>query len=67
MRDLSGQQVRQLIDVKQLYETLLNAEHDYEHSFRGSMSWKAVHGHEYLYRKRHSDWKSLGPRAPETE
>jgi hypothetical protein len=67
MRNLNGQQVRQLIDAKQLYQTLLAAEHELEHSFKGSMSWKKVHGRDYLYRKRSSEWKSLGARSPETD
>jgi hypothetical protein len=67
MRDLNGQQVRQLIDMKQLYETLLQAESEEARSFKGSMSWKRVHGHEYLYRKRSKEWKSIGARSEETE
>ena len=31
------------------------------------MAWKTVRGREYLYRKQRGDWKSLGPRSPETE
>ncbi len=41
MRDLNGQQVRQLVDMKQLYETLLQAESQEAQSFKGSMSWEA--------------------------
>jgi hypothetical protein len=67
MRDLNGQQVRQLIDMKQLYETLLQAEVDEARNFKGSMSWKRVHGRDYLYRKRSDEWKSVGPRSPDTE
>jgi hypothetical protein len=67
MRNLNGQQVRQLIDMKQLYETLLQAEAEEARNFKGSMSWKRVHGREYLYRKRAEEWKSMGPRSKETE
>lgn len=67
MRNLNGQQVRQLVDMKQLYETLLQAEAEEARNFKGSMSWKRVHGRDYLYRKRTDEWKSLGPRSADTE
>lgn len=67
MRALSGQQVRQLVDTTQLFETLLAAERDREERFRGSMTWKQVNGGHYLYRKRRSEWKSVGPRSAATE
>lgn len=67
MRNLNGQQVRQLIDMKQLFETLLQAEAEEVRNFKGSMSWKRVHGRDYLYRKRAGEWKSLGVRSAGTE
>ena len=67
MRILNGQQVRQLIDMKQLFETLLQAQAEEARNFKGSMSWKHVHGRDYLYRKRADEWKSLGVRSAETE
>ena len=67
MRMLTGQQMRQLIDAQELFASLRSAEAELEHSFRGSMTWKAIKGRDYLYRKREGDWKSLGPRSPETE
>jgi hypothetical protein len=67
MRILNGQQVRQLIDMKQLFETLLQAQEEEARNYKGSMAWKRVHGRDYLYRKRTEDWKSLGVRSAETE
>lgn len=67
MRNLNGQQIRQLIDAKQLYETLLAAEAEHAHSFKGSMSWKRVNGADYLYRKRTDKWECLGARSEATE
>ena len=67
MKMLTGQQTRQLLDTQQLFATLQSAEWELDHGFRGSMTWKAVKGRDYLYRKREGDWKSLGPRSPETE
>jgi hypothetical protein len=62
-----GEQARELINSEQLYDALLAAEEELERRFRGSMTWKRVRGHEYLYRKRHADWRSLGPRNADTQ
>jgi len=35
--------------------------------YAGSMAFKKVGKHEYLYRKAHKAWKSLGPRGEKTE
>ncbi len=35
--------------------------------FAGSLAWKTVKGHDYLYRKKNSVWKSLGARDERTE
>lgn len=62
-----GEQTRELVNSEQLYDALLAAEAQFEQRFRGSMSWKRVKGREYLYRKRRSQWRSLGARAEATE
>ena len=61
--DLSGDQARQTVDVEKVFQAY-QAGHD--RGFSGSMAWKTVHGHRYLYRKRKGVWFSLGPRNPET-
>src|SRR4051812_44691148 len=66
-RQLDGGQIRQLVDTEQLYTAFREAQADRLRRFRGSMSWKRVSGHEYLYRKTDERWESLGPRSNETE
>jgi hypothetical protein len=67
MRDLTAQQTRQLIDVEQLYASYRNVRRELDGRFSGSIAWKTVKGRDYLYRKRLSEWKSLGPRDTRTE
>jgi hypothetical protein len=62
-----GEQIRELVNSEQLYDALLAAESELDQRFRGSIVWKRVSGHEYLYRKRRADWRSLGRRSEETE
>lgn len=66
-RPLNGEQSRRLINSEQRFETYLGLVDRLDSSFRGSMSWKFVGGHEYLYRKTGGVWKSLGPRNEESE
>jgi hypothetical protein len=66
MRDLTAQQSRQLINCEQLYMAYRDARRDLSMRFAGSMSWKTVGGHAYLYRKSGAVWKSLGPRDDRT-
>lgn len=66
-RALSGEQVRQIVNVEQVYEAFRLARNERDQRFRGSMSWKTVGGKQYLYRKVHDQWISLGPRSEETE
>lgn len=62
-----GEQIRELINSEQLYGVLLAAQLELDQGYRGSIAWKQVRGHEYLYRKRKGDWRSLGPRSEATE
>jgi len=64
---LDGEQSRQLINTEQAYAALRAAEAERDQRFRGSMAWKTVSGRDYLYRKAAAEWKSVGPRAPDTE
>ncbi|NIJ21711.1 hypothetical protein FHS95_003414 [Sphingomonas naasensis] len=64
---LDGNQIRQLIDVEHVYRAYRDALRDRETRFRGSLSWKTVAGHEYLYQKRNAVAKSLGRRSANTE
>lgn len=66
-RELSGEQIRQLINTEQAYEALRAAEAELEQRFRGAMGWKTVKGQDYLYRKAEGAWRSLGRRSAETE
>jgi len=67
MRDLSGAQIRQLIDTEHVYVAFREAQRDYRQRFAGSMAWKTVTGRRYLYRKTGNAWKSLGPKSEQTE
>ena len=62
-----GEQTRELVNCEQLYDALLDAEDELELRFRGSMTWKQVSGHKYLYRKQRGGWQSLGRRDEDTE
>lgn len=64
---LDGNQIRQLIDTEQAFAAFRAAQIERDQRFRGSMTWKTVRRREYLYRKSGGEWKSLGPRTPETE
>jgi hypothetical protein len=67
IKELSGEQRRQLIDTQQVFEALRAARHDAKHRFAGSVRWVKRAGGEYLYRKVGSTETSLGPRSGETE
>lgn len=66
--DLSGNQLRVAVDLRQTYEAYREAHHNAAR-YAGGMSWKVVGGHEYLIKviNRRGGTKSLGPRSPETE
>ena len=66
-RELSGDQIRQLLNTEQLYDAYRAARGEREKRFRGSMTWKRVSGRQYLYRKVDGQWKSLGPRTQRSE
>lgn len=66
-RELNNDQRRFMIDVRQIYEALRSAKHDFRQSYKGSMRWKKIKGKEYLYRAIEGRHSSLGPRSPETE
>ena len=66
-RDLSSEQARQFVDVRQIFGALRDAEIEARHRFAGTMAWKTVSGGEYLYRRRGPTERSLGRRSAETE
>ncbi|MBJ7532944.1 nucleotidyltransferase domain-containing protein [Rhodomicrobium vannielii ATCC 17100] len=69
--ELSNEQRRQLIDVKQAFEVWRSAQRQFASSYKGTVRWKKSKGHEYLYRTIYRGEqeisRSLGPRSPETE
>jgi hypothetical protein len=67
IRDLRGEQRRQLIDTQQVCEAWLRARLDAKRRFAGSMRWANRNGAEYLLRKIGRIETSLGRRSPETE
>lgn len=64
---LSGEKSRQIIDTEQVYLAWRTASRDLAARYAGSVAFKKVGKHEYLYRKTEGIWKSLGPRNEETE
>ena len=65
--DLNGDQARQTIDTEQVFAAYAAARTELDHRYAGSMAWKTVGSHTYLYRKRQGVWKSLGARSSATE
>ena len=65
--DLTDEVLRQLIDVRQVFESAREVNRRWEHSFTGGMRWLTRNGVDYLHRKKGIVEKSLGPRNPETE
>ncbi|CAO4144599.1 Nucleotidyltransferase [Methylorubrum thiocyanatum] len=65
--DLRNDQIRQMIDVEQVFSGYRVARGQLDARFAGSMSWKTVAGRTYLYRKLRGANRSLGPESPETE
>lgn len=59
--------LRQLIDVRQAFQSARDVEQRWEHSFTGGMRWLTRNGVDYLHRKKGIVEKSLGARSPETE
>jgi hypothetical protein len=67
IKELRGEQRRQLIDTRQVFDTWRQAHHEANHRFAGSMRWGERNGAEYLLRKTKQTEKSLGRRGVETE
>lgn len=67
LSEMNGEQRRQMIDAKQVFEAWRAADQDFRHKFRGSMRWRRVNGAEYLYRIAGRVEKSMGRRTAETE
>lgn len=67
-RDLTDNQVKHSINLKQTYDAYLAAR-DYMNHYKGGMTWKNVNGKEYLVKIINSKGgnKSLGSRCTETE
>lgn len=67
IRELTGEQRRQLTDTQQVYETWLSAEEERQRRFAGGMRWGHRNGVDYLLRKIRKVETSLGPRSEQTE
>ena len=65
-QDIGNELRRQYIDAESANVALREAIAESD-KFKGSMSWKTVHGIEYLTKTYSSSQKSLGKRSPETE
>jgi hypothetical protein len=67
IKQLRGEQRRQQIDTRQVFDAWRQAHHEAKHRFAGSMRWGERNGTEYLLRKTRQTEKSLGRRDVETE
>jgi hypothetical protein len=65
--ELSNEARRHLINVQQRATVYRDVQRELKRRYAGSMRWREVSGHEYLYRKQGKVEKSLGVRSPETE
>ncbi len=65
--ELSHDQARHLVDVRQVFEEWESCRSVFDHRFSGSMRWGARKGYEYLLKKDGSRERSLGRRSGETE
>jgi len=66
--DLTSEQLRQLVDLNQVYTGYQSAKRDWITQYQGSMTWReAPNGEQYLRRREKSVDKGLGRRSPETE
>lgn len=67
IRELGGEQRRQLLDTRHVFEAYENTREDFHLRYEGSMRWAERAGTKYLLRKRGKAEKSLGIRSAETE
>jgi hypothetical protein len=71
LAELTNEQRRQLIDVKQAFDVWRSAQRQFANSYKGTLRWKKSKDHEYLYRTVYRGTleisKSLGRRSPRTE
>jgi hypothetical protein len=67
MRELDGEQARQSINTRQVFEAYEAAASERRRRFVGSMRWARRRGNDYLLRKIGAKETSLGPRGEETE
>ena len=67
LRELSGEQRRQLIDSTQVFESWREADDEKKRRFTGGVRWVARGNKEYLLRKSGAHEASLGRRSEETE
>ena len=65
--ELSHDQARHLVDLRQVFEEWESSRSRFQHNFSGSMRWGARKGYEYLLKKVGGRENSLGRRSSETE
>jgi len=67
MKELTGDQIRIHTNATQIFESWLEAERTFRHSYDCRLNWSGKPGKQYLYRISGNIRKSLGARSPETE
>jgi len=66
--DLSLEQMRQMVDLEQVFSAYRNAQREWNAQYQGVMTWRtAANGESYLRRRQGAVDKGLGPRNPDTE
>ena len=65
--ELSNDQARHLVDLRQVYEEWESCRFRFHRQYSGSMRWGARKGYEYLLKKDGSSERSLGRRSGDTE
>ncbi|QYU68207.1 nucleotidyltransferase domain-containing protein [Leptolyngbya sp. 15MV] len=66
-KELDNEARRRLIDIQQRAEALRSRSAELNRRYAGSLSWKNRNDTDYLYRRRGTVERSLGPRSETTE
>jgi hypothetical protein len=69
IKELTGESIRDLVDARERYDQLREAEHDLRHGYGGSCRFEKRGDTDYLIYRPYgsSTRKSRGPRSPSTE
>lgn len=66
MIDLTPEQIKESVNIGQLFQVYQDVFSRMQ-SFKGSMTWKTIHGIDYLYKRTGSQWKCMGVKSDDTQ